>query len=157
MYCEVLITFFFCIHCVFSIMNEPTFRSRNFRESKIFAKFLHFGSIDFRESTKKCFFHKYKLSRIEIFSSFQKKLENRRWWTRTWLKLSNLCYFTFDWKINKISTNSLISSFLLELTSSLVWEKYKLNLSIPKHNQFTFGTENLRAFEPKVWNTYFTI
>ena len=43
--------------------------------------------------------------------------------------------------------------FSLRETSRLVRENYMLNLSIPVHNQVTFGSKSLRVFGPKVWNS----
>ena len=37
-------------------------------------------------------------------------------------------------------------------TDRLIREKYKLNLEIPKPNQFTFETRRLRSYGPKIWN-----
>ena len=42
--------------------------------------------------------------------------------------------------------------FKLRNTDRLTREKYKLNLQIPKPNEVTFGTGNLRSYSPKIWN-----
>ena len=40
----------------------------------------------------------------------------------------------------------------LEILTEKTREKYKLNLEIPKPNQATFGTRNLRSYGSKMWN-----
>ena len=42
--------------------------------------------------------------------------------------------------------------FKLRNADRLTREKYKLHLEIPKPNQATFGTRNLRSYGPKIWN-----
>ena len=55
--------------------------------------------------------------------------------------------------INNLNPEFKRDLFSLRETSKLIREKYTLNLSIPVHNQVTFGSKNLRAFGPNVWNS----
>ena len=43
--------------------------------------------------------------------------------------------------------------FSLRETNRLIRKKYMLNLSLPVHNQVTFGSKSLRVFGPKIWNS----
>ena len=54
--------------------------------------------------------------------------------------------------------NSLNPCFMQELfklreTNRNVRNKYKLNLNIPVVNQVNYGTNRLRSFGPKIWNS----
>ena len=42
--------------------------------------------------------------------------------------------------------------FELRLPSRPVREQYKLNLSIPRKRQVTFGTKSLESLGPQIWN-----
>ena len=55
--------------------------------------------------------------------------------------------------INNLNPEFMRDLFSLSETSRLIREKYMLNLSVPVHNQVTFGNKSLRIFEPKVWNS----
>ena len=55
--------------------------------------------------------------------------------------------------INNLNPEFMRDLFSLRETSRLIREKYMLNLSIPVHNQVTFGSKSLRVFGPKVWNS----
>ena len=43
--------------------------------------------------------------------------------------------------------------FEMKTNNRIVREKYKLNLNIPRTNQVTFGTNSLKSYGPKIWNT----
>ena len=69
--------------------------------------------------------------------------------------LRNLCKEIFK-SLNNLNPVFLKEIFYLESnkeSNRLVWEKYKLNLQIPKINQVRFGTKSLRGIGPKIWNT----
>ena len=51
---------------------------------------------------------------------------------------------------NNLNPEFMRDLFSLRETSGLIREKYMLNLSIPVHNQITFGSKSLRVFGPKV-------
>ena len=55
--------------------------------------------------------------------------------------------------INNLNPEFMRDLFSLRETSRLIREKYMLNLSIPVHNQVTFGSKSFRVFRPKVWNS----
>ena len=44
------------------------------------------------------------------------------------------------------------NTFEMKKNMRIVWEKYKLNLKIPRTNQVRFGTKNLKSYGPKIWN-----
>ena len=43
--------------------------------------------------------------------------------------------------------------FQLRETKRTVRDQYKLNLSVPKVNQVSYGEKNLRFYWPKIWNS----
>ena len=55
--------------------------------------------------------------------------------------------------INNLNPEFMRDLFSLRETNRLTREKYMLNLSLPVHNQVTFGSKSLRVFGPKVWNS----
>ena len=54
---------------------------------------------------------------------------------------------------NNLNSEFMRDLFSLRETSRLIREKYMLNLKIPGHNQVTFGSQSLRVFGRKVWNS----
>ena len=55
--------------------------------------------------------------------------------------------------INNLNPEFMRDLFSLRETNRLIRKKYMLNLSLPVHNQFTFGSKSLRVFGPKIWNS----
>ena len=54
--------------------------------------------------------------------------------------------------------NDLNPSFMKEIfekrdENRVTHDRYKLNLSIPRRNQVTFGAKSLKFYGPKIWNT----
>ena len=44
--------------------------------------------------------------------------------------------------------------FQLRGTNRTVRNQYKLNLSVPKVNQVSYGQKSLRYYGPKIWNSF---
>ena len=55
--------------------------------------------------------------------------------------------------LNDLNPSFMKNIFKERETNRLVREKYKLNLTVPKSNQFTFGTMSLKSYGPKIWNS----
>ena len=55
--------------------------------------------------------------------------------------------------VNNLNPEFMRDLFSLREIGRLIREKYMLNLSIPVHNQVTFGSKSLRVFGPKVSNS----
>ena len=67
-------------------------------------------------------------------------------------RLRILCIELFKTN-NNFNSEFMRDLFSLRETSRLIREKYMLNLKIPGHNQVTFGSQSLRVFGRKVWNS----
>ena len=39
----------------------------------------------------------------------------------------------------------------MKKNNQVVWDRYKLNLNIPRTNQVTFDTNSLKSYGPKIW------
>ena len=55
--------------------------------------------------------------------------------------------------LNSLNPCFMQGLFELRETNRNVRNKYKLNLNIPVVNQVTYGTNSLRSFGPKIWNS----
>ena len=66
---------------------------------------------------------------------------------------SRLLYNEIYKTINNLNPEFMRDLFSLRETSRLIRKKYMLNLSLPVHNQVTFGSKSLRVFGPKIWNS----
>ena len=44
-------------------------------------------------------------------------------------------------------------NFRFSVTNGMVRSQYRLNLDIPKVNQFSFGNKSIRSFGLKIWNS----
>ena len=44
-------------------------------------------------------------------------------------------------------------NFRFSVTNEMVRSQYRLNLDIPKVNQFSFGNKSIRSFGLKIWNS----
>ena len=59
--------------------------------------------------------------------------------------------------LNDLNPSFMKNIFKERETNRLVPEKYKLNLTVPKSNQFTFWTKSLKSYGPKIWNSLYLI
>ena len=56
--------------------------------------------------------------------------------------------------INNINSSFMKQIFQRRETSRTVRNQYKLNLSLPKVNQISYGEKSLRYYGPKIWNSF---
>ena len=54
--------------------------------------------------------------------------------------------------INSLSPDVMKKIFEMKKNNRVTWNRYKLNLYIPRTNQVTFGTNSLKSYGPEVWN-----
>ena len=67
-------------------------------------------------------------------------------------RLRYLCIEIYK-TINNINPSFMKQIFQLRETSRTVQNQYKLNLSVPKVNQVSYGEKSLRCYGPKIWNS----
>ena len=67
-------------------------------------------------------------------------------------RLSYLCIEIYK-SINNINPSFMKQIFQLRETNRTVRNQYKLNLSVPKVNQVSYGGKSLRFYGPKIWNS----
>ena len=67
-------------------------------------------------------------------------------------RLRNLCVEIYK-TINKLNPEFMNNIFKVKENKRLVREQYKLNLETPEWNQVTIGTNILKVYGPKVWNS----
>ena len=68
------------------------------------------------------------------------------------LRRQRTLYIEIYKNLNKSNPGYMNDIFKLRNTDRLTREKCKLNLEIPKLNQATFKTKNLKSYGPKIWN-----
>ena len=54
--------------------------------------------------------------------------------------------------INSLNPDVMKKIFEMKKNNRVTWNRYKLNLYIPRTNQVTFGTNSLKSYGPEVWN-----
>ena len=55
--------------------------------------------------------------------------------------------------INNINPSFMKQTFQLRETNRAVRNQYRLNLSVPKVKQVSYGEKSLRYYGPKIWNS----
>ena len=67
-------------------------------------------------------------------------------------RLRSLCIEIYK-TINNFNPNFMKQIFQLRETKRIVQNRYKLNLSVPKVNQVSYGEKSLRFYGPVIWKT----
>ena len=68
-------------------------------------------------------------------------------------RLRYLCLEIYESRSN-INPSFMKEIFQLRETNRIAWTRYKLNLSIPKVNQVSYGKNSLKYYGLKIWNFF---
>ena len=110
------------------------------------------------------FLHKKSLNKVENLhkqalrfllnnyeNSYEQLLEKSGKSNMNLPRLRFLCIEIYE-AVNSLILDFMKKHFEMKKNNRVFWDRYKLNLNIPKINQVTCGTNSLKSYVPKIWN-----